>query len=44
MRGGGDSEWNGNFCTPTNIKVLCSLLAGKQVMDNVIPGAFNSLR
>ena len=42
--GGGDSEWNGNFCTPTNIKVLCSLLAGKQVMDNVIPGPFNSLR
>ena len=42
--GGGDSEWNGNLCTPTNIKVLCSLLAGKQVMDNVTPGPFNSLR
>ena len=38
--GGGDSEWNGNLCIPINITVLWSLLAGKQVMDNVTPWPF----
>ena len=34
---GGDNEWNGNLCTPIDIKVLSSLLTGKQVMVNETP-------